>query len=158
MQTFAETAAPPGWLARATWVAACLAATASLLHWITTSTDTHSWSGDAVVSLVAGAGLMLLALTLAARPWGSRPARTISLAGAVGTAVVVIAFLLPVLSELTSGHAGEPGHVGHDVGGGEAIVAAAVIRTTLEVMLVGLLAWMHRRTRGDEPGLSGATG
>ena len=75
MHTLPETGAPHRWLARATWLAAGLAAIASLLHWITTSTDTHSWTGDAVLSLVAGAGLMLLALTLAARSWGPRTAR-----------------------------------------------------------------------------------
>lgn len=158
MRTLAESGAPHRWLAQATWVAVALAATASLLHWITTSTDTHSWSGDAVVSLAAGAGLMLLALTLAARPWSTGTARTIYLAGAVGTAVVVVAVLLPVLSELTSGHAAGPGHAGHDVAGDPTIVAAAALRTTVEVILVGLLAWMHRLAGRDEPGLTGAAG
>jgi hypothetical protein len=158
MHTLAETGAPHRWLARATWLAAALAATASLLHWVTTSTDTHSWTGEAVVSLVAGAGLMLLALTLAARIWSTGTARTIYLAGAVGTALVVIALLLPVLSEATSGHTGGPGHVGHDVGEDEVMVAAAVARTTVEVTLVGLLAWMHRVSGRDEPGLTGVAG
>ena len=158
MQTLAETGARHRWLAGATWVAAALAATASLLHWVTTSTDTHSWTGEAVVSLVAGAGLMLLALTLAARPWSIRTARTIYVAGAVGTAVVVVALLLPVLSELTSGHTSGPGHAGHDIGGDAATVAATIVRATLEVMLVGLLAWMHRLSARGEPELTGAAG
>jgi hypothetical protein len=146
MQTLAETDAPGGALTSGTWVAAALSAGASLLHWITTSTDTHSWSGDAVVSLVAGAALMGLAIVLVARPWSVRAARTVNVVGGVGTALVVIAFILPVLSAATSGHAGDAGHAGHDVGGGEAVAAANAVRTVLEVALVGVLLWMHRMT------------
>jgi len=58
MQTLTEGGAPHRPLPGFTWVAAALAATASLLHWITTGTGTHDWAGDAVVSLVAGAALM----------------------------------------------------------------------------------------------------
>ena len=146
MQTLAETDAPPGVLTGGIWVAAALSAGASLLHWIATSTDTHTWSSAAVVSLVAGAALMGLAILLTARPWSAPTARTIYLVGAVGTAVVVIAFLLPLLSEATSGHAGDVAHAGHDVGGGEAIAIVNVVRTAGEVALTGVLVWLHRMT------------
>lgn len=161
MQTRTETGAPHRTLPGVTWVAAALAAAASLLHWITTGTVTHSWSGDAVVSLVAGAALMALAITLAAGPWGPRTTRTLYLVGAVGTAVVVMAVLLPVLSEVTSGHAGGAGHTGHDVGGGDGgdgIVSAGVVRTAVELILVAVLVWMHRLTAPDEAELSRAPG
>lgn len=158
MQTVAENRAPPRPLAGATWVAAALAASGSLLHWITTSTDAHSWSGEAAVSLVAGAALMALAMLLAAGPWSARTTRTICLIGAVGTAVVLAAFLLPVLSELTSGHAGQAGHGGHGMAGEEAIGSAAVVRTTVEAILIGVLAWLHRLLGGPEANLSGAPG
>lgn len=159
MQTLAETEAPSRGLTSAIWVAAALSAGSSLLHWLTTSTDTHSWSGDAAVSLVAGTGLMGLAMLLVARPWSAPTVRAISLLGAVGTAVVVIAVLLPLLSGAASGHAGTPGHVGHDVEGGETIAVVEVIRTTAEVALIGVLAWLHRATgRAATPRLTEASG
>lgn len=145
MQTLADTGAAPRPVPFTAWVAAALAAAASLLHWIGTNTDTHAWSGDAVVALVAGAGLMALAMVLVARPWSDAAARTIYLVGAAATAVVVMAFLLPLLSGLTTGHVDTSGHAGHDVGGGDWIATANVVRTTLEVALVGVLLWMHRR-------------
>jgi bacteriorhodopsin len=122
-----------------------------LLHWIGTNTDTHGWSGDAVVALAGGAGLMALAIVLVARPWSGPTARTIYLVGAVATTVLVIAFLLPVLSGVTTGHVDTSGHAAHDVGGGEGVATANAIRTTLEVVLVGVLVWMHRRTGRPSP-------
>ena len=144
MQTLVETDAPPGALTSGTWVAAALSAGASLLHWITTRTDTHSWSGDAVLSLLAGAALMGLAIVLVARPWSAPTARTIYLAGALGTAVVVIAFLLPLLSGATSGHGGDAGHAGHDVGADDWTAVVTVMRTAAEGVLIGVLVWLHR--------------
>lgn len=154
MQMSAESGATPTGLPAATFVAAAAAACASLLHWIGTTTDTHAWSIDAAVSLLAGAGLMALAITLAGRPLSIRMVRRVCLIGAVGTAVVVIAFLLPVLSEVTSGHAEQAEHAGHALAGGEALIAAEVVRTTLELVLIGLLVWIHRATG---PGASALT-
>jgi hypothetical protein len=152
MQTLAETDATPGALTSGTRVAAALAAGASLLHWIgTDNTDTHSWSGDALVSLVAGAALMGLAIVLVARPRSVRTARAVYLVGAVGTAVVVMAVLLPLLSGATSGHAGNAAHSGHDAGGAEGIASADAIRAALELVLIGVLAWMYRMTGRAHP-------
>jgi len=125
----------------ATWLAAALSAGASLLHWIATDSDTHNWSGDTVVSLVAGAALMALAIALMARPWNVRTARAMYLIGAVATAGVVIAFLLSLLLAQPS----TPGHVGHDVHG-EHIATVDAIRTTVEVALIGVLLWKLRLT------------
>lgn len=146
MHTVTEHGAPSRTVAGATWLAAALAAGASLLHWITTSTATHDWSGDAVVSLVAGAALMALALLLAARPWSAETSRTICLIGAVGTAVALVFFLLPELSEATSGHARQAVHDGHGMAGGDAAVSADVARMTLEAVLIGVLVWLLRLT------------
>lgn len=145
-------------MAGATWLAAALAAGASLLHWLTTSTDTHDWSGDAVVSLVAGGALMALALLLAARPWSAETTRTICLIGAAGTAVVLMFFLLPVLSEVTSGHPRQASHDAHGMAGDDAAVSADVVRMTLEALLIGALAWLHRLTGRPRADLSAAPG
>lgn len=158
MQTLAESGAPSRARAGATWLGAALAAGASLLHWSTTGTDTHDWSGDAVVSLVAGAALMGLALLLAARPWSAETTRTICLIGAMGTAVVLVFFLLPVLSEATSGHARQAGHGGHGMAGDDAAVSADVVRMTLEAVLIGVLVWLHRLTSRPRADLSSAPG
>lgn len=148
MQTLAEADAPPGAMTSGTWVAVALSAGASLLHWIgtRTGTGTHNWSSDAVISLVAGAALMGLSILLVARPWSGRTARTLYLLGAMGTAVVVMAFLLPLLSGATSGHAGEVDHAGHPVEGGQAIAIVTVVRSAGEVALIGVLVWLHRMT------------
>jgi len=146
MLTLAETDAPPPILRAATWSAAALAACASLLHWIATDGATHTWSADAAVSLVAGAGLMGLGILLVAAPWSARSARAAYLISATWAVVVVLAVVLPLLSGWTSGHAGDAGHAGHDVGGGEPLAIAGAIRTALEVALIGVLLWMYRMT------------
>lgn len=149
MRTLAETGATRPGLPAASLVAAAVAAGASLLNWVGTTTDTHSWSSDAVISLLGGAGLMALAIALAGRPWSLRTLRTLCLVGAVGTAVALMAYLLPVLSELTSGHAEQGEHAGHTLAGSDALITAEVVRTAMEVILIGLLAWMHRVTAPD---------
>lgn len=146
MQTLADAGATPRSLPALTWLAAALAAGASLSYWITTDTETHSWSGGAVLSLIAGAALMGLAMALMSRPWSAPTARTIYLFAAVGTAVMVIAALLPLLSGATSGHAAEAGHAVHDVGGGSDTSIVEVVRTAAEVALIGVLVWLHRMT------------
>ena len=152
MHTLPETGAPHRWLARATWLAAGLAAIASLLHWITTSTDTHSWSGEAVVALIAGAGLMALAMILAAGSLSARAARLVFLVGAVATAVVAVVFLLPFLSGLTSGHVEDAGHAGHAVGAGDEVAILDGVLIAVQVALIAVLLWMYRvtgRVRSD---------
>lgn len=146
MQSLADVRPTAGALPIGAWVAAALAAGASLLHWITTSTETHSWSGEAVASLIAGVGLMALAMVLVAGPLSGRTARAMFLVGAVATAVVVVTFLLPLLSGVTSGHVDNPAHAGHDVAGGDevAILDAALI--AVQVALIGVLLWIYRRT------------
>jgi hypothetical protein len=158
MQTLAETGAARRALPGATWAAAALSASASLLHWIATDTDTHSWSADAVIGLIAGAGLMALAMALVARPWGARTTRALYLIGAVGTAVVVMAFLLPLLSGVTSGHVDNGGHAGHDVNGDGGIVTLDAARMSVQVALVGVLVWMHRVTGRPDPEVTEAAG
>lgn len=153
MQTLAETDAPAGALTSGTWVAAALSAGASLLHWITTSTDTHSWSGEAVVSLIAGAGLMALAMVLAAGSLSVRIVRAVFLIGAVATAAVVVAFLLPLLSGVTSGHVDDAGHAGHAVGAGDEVAILDAVLIAVQVALIGVLLWMYRvtgRVRSDD--------
>lgn len=145
MLTHAEPDAPSGAATSGARVAATLAAGASLLHWVTIGTQTHSWSAVAAGSLLAGVALMGLALMLVALPWSAGAIRSISLLGAAGTAIVVVAFLLPALSSATSGHAGDAGHPGHEVADG-AIALVDIIRTASEVALIGVLAWLYRTT------------
>jgi hypothetical protein len=136
-------------LRNATWAATALAAGASLLHWITTGTDTHSWSADAGLALVAGAGLMTLAIALAAGPWGPRRTRAIALGGAAATAAVILAFVLLVLLEPPV-TAVDAGHAGHGAGG-EGLSSTEVVRTAVEVGLVGVLLWLHRLAGSADP-------
>jgi hypothetical protein len=153
MQTLAEMRTTAGALPIGTWVATALAAGASLLHWITTSTDTHSWSGEAVVSLIAGAGLMALAMVLAAGSLSVRIVRAVFLIGAVATAAVVVAFLLPLLSGVTSGHVDDAGHAGHAVGAGDEVAILDAVLIAVQVALIGVLLWMYRvtgRVRSDD--------
>lgn len=152
MQTLAEMRTTAGALPIGTRVAAALAAGASLLHWITTSTDTHSWSGEAVVALIAGAGLMALAMILAAGSLSARAARLVFLVGAVATAVVAVVFLLPFLSGLTSGHVEDAGHAGHAVGAGDEVAILDGVLIAVQVALIAVLLWMYRvtgRVRSD---------
>ena len=144
MQTLAETRDTSRPLPIGTWVAAALSAAASLLHWLSTDTDTHSWSGEAVIALIAGAGLMALAMILVTGPWSARSARAVYLVGAVGTAVVVMALLLPILSGLTSGHVETGGHAAHDGGGNGGIVTLDAVLITVQAGLVAVLLWMYR--------------
>lgn len=144
MQTPAETRDSSSSLPIGTWVAAALSAAASLLHWLSTDTATHSWSGETVVALIAGAGLMALAMILVTGPWSGRTMRAVSLVGAVGTALVVMAFLLPILSGLTTGHVDSGGHSAHDAGGNAGIVTLEAALITVQVGLVGVLLWMYR--------------
>lgn len=136
-------------LRNAAWAAMALAAGASLLHWITTSTDTHSWTVDAALSLVAGAGLMALAIAVAAGPWSARTTRAIAVIGAAATAAVVIAFVLLVLLEPPA-TAVDVVHAGHGAGG-EALSSMEVVRTAVELALVGVLLWIHRLAGGRVP-------
>jgi len=147
MQTRTEAGAAPTALSGATWLAAGLAAGASLLRWLGTDTDTHSWSSDALVSLVAGAGLMALAVALVAWRWGARTARSAYLIGAAGTATVVMAFLIP----LALGQPPSTGHEGHGVQDGDGIAMVEWIRTLAELSLVGVLLWLYRRSEGRGP-------
>lgn len=138
------------------WAAVALAAGGSLLHWITTSTDTHSWTADAGLSLVAGAGLMTLAIGLSAGPWRPRTTGWIAIVGAAYTTVVALAFVLLVLLEpavppLDSGHAGHGA-------GGAGLSSAEVVRTTIELGLVGVLVWLHRLSGRHGPEISPAAG
>lgn len=151
MLTRAETDAPSGAPTSGAWLAAALAAGASLLHWVNTGSDTHDWSATAAFSLLAGVVLMGLAMLLVARPWSASATRTISLLGVAGTALVVVAFLLPVLSTATSGHASDAGHPRHEVADG-AIAPVGIIRTAAEVALIGVMAWLYRTTaRSPDP-------
>lgn len=159
MQTLADAGATPRSLPALTWLAAALAAGASLSYWITTDTETHSWSGGAVLSLIAGAALMGLAMVLLSRPWSAPTARTIYLFAAVGTTAMVIAALLPLFSGATSGHAADAGHAGHDVGGGLETAIVEVARTAGQVALIGVLVWLHRTTAsGAHPNATEAPG
>lgn len=159
MQTIADAGATPRSLPALTWVAAALAAGASLSYWITTDTATHVWSGEAVLSLIAGAALAGLAMVLVARPWNASAAREIYLVGAVGTAAMVIAALLPLLSGVTSGHAADVEHAAHVVAGGQAGATVDALRIVAEVALVGAMVWLHRTTApAAHPNATEATG
>lgn len=155
MQTRTASTTADG-LRNGVWAATALAAGASLLHWVTTSTDTHSWSADAALSLAAGAGLMTLAIALVAGPWSARTTRAIALIGAAGSAAVVLAFVLLVLLEpavtITDG-----GHAGHGVAD-ERLSSVEVVRTVVEVGLGGVLLWVHRLAGIDRPEISPAAG
>ena len=155
MQT--RTASPTAQALRnAGWAAMALAASASLLHWITTSNDTHSWTADAALALVAGAGLMTLAIALAAGPRSAGAVRAIAVVGMAGTAAVLLAFVVLVLLEppvtATVG-----GHAGHGAGG-EGLSSTEVVRTALELGLVAVLLWLHRLAGRHLPQISSAAG
>lgn len=143
MQT--RTAAPNADAMRNAGLAAmALAAAASLLHWITTSSDTHSWSTDAVLALVAGTMLITLTIALAAGPWSARMTRTIALAGAAAALAIVLAFVLLAILEPTAASV-DAGHAGHGAGG-EGVSSTEVVRTAVEIGLVGVLLWLYRLT------------
>jgi hypothetical protein len=141
-------------LRNAGWAGAALAAGASVLHWITTSSDTHAWSADAALSLVAGAGLMTLAIALAAGPGSARTTRAVALVGAAGTAAVLLAFVLLVLLE-PAATTTELGHAGHGAGD-QGLSSVEVVRTAVELGLVGVLLWLHRLAGGHRPETSSA--
>lgn len=146
MRAFSPSGAPSGSLFGLTWVAGALAAGASVMHWIGTDTETHSWSTDAVISLVAGTALMALAILLVTGPWSVRTAQRIFLVGAIGTAIAVTAFVLPVLSAATSGHAEPNVHSGHEVSSGDPIAIVQTVRTGMELALIGVLVRLQRLT------------
>lgn len=148
MQTRTDAGAPAERVPSAAWLAAGLASGASLLHWISTGSATHSWSAEAVVSLLAGAGLMGLALVLAARPWSLRQARAVYLIGALGTTVVLAAFVLPVALALVLPQPSGTGHGGH-AAGGDGIAGIDGIRMAAEGALIGVLLWLYRRPGGQ---------
>jgi hypothetical protein len=147
----------PERLATLTWVAAALAAGASLLRWAATDTQAHAWSVDALIALAAAAAQMTLAVLLVGRPAPMRDAasdrdsgvdvsRTVYLAGALINAAVVLAFVPALIPTAPT----DP-HGGH---GGMAVGPAAIdaLRLGIEVALIGVLLWLYRARRRDTPG------
>jgi peptidoglycan/LPS O-acetylase OafA/YrhL len=145
MQTPADSRTGARWPAL-TWGAAALAAGSSLSYWLTTDTDTHSWSADAVVSLVAGAALMGLAIALLAGRSSRRTTRATYLVGAAGTAVMLLFLVVPLLQ----GQPPAEGHAGHAMPAEEPMAAMGSVRIAAEAALIAVLLWLHR--------LSGRTG
>ncbi len=150
-------------LERLTWIAAGLAAGASLLRWLATDTQsTHAWSLGTLVALVAAAAQMTLAVALVGtstqagtatgRPTaaGTRTSHAVYLIGALVSAAILLAFV----PALFPGDAEGSAHGGHG-GGAEAVAPLDAVRLSIEVTVTGLLLAMYRATQHPRRGVSG---
>lgn len=140
------------------WVAAALAAGASLLRWAATDSQAHAWSAGTLLALLAAAVQMTLAVVLAGggapderegHLLGARSAsaaRATYVVAAVVNAVIILAFL-PTLLPGASTEA----HGGHGGGTAAGIGILDALRLGLEVALVAVLLWLYRRSRREGP-------
>lgn len=129
-----------------TWLAAVLAASASLLHWAAGENNTHQGSLAGVLLIVAAAAQVLLAMLLVLAPWRSAGARgadlerTVYMVGAALNAALVVVVALPLVLAPSA----DPHPAGHAMAQAEVIGLLNVVALTMEVILVGLLLWMAR--------------
>jgi len=129
-----------------TWLAAGLAAGASLLHWAAGEINTHQGSVAGVLLIVAAAAQVLLAMLLVLAPWsgaGARRAgleRTVYGAGAALNAAIVLAMALPLVLATSA----NPHPSAHAMAQAEGLVPLNIVGLAVEVILVGLLLWMVR--------------
>ncbi len=128
------------------WLAAGLAASASLLHWAAGDNNTHQGSVAGVLLIGAASAQVLLAMLLVLAPWrgaGARRAgleRTVYVAGAALNTGIVLALALP----LVLGSSADPHPSGHAMAQAEVIGPLKIVALAMEVILAGLLLWMVR--------------
>lgn len=128
------------------WLAAGLAAGASLLHWAAGENNTHQGSVAGVLLIAAAAAQVLLAMLLVLAPWrgaGARRAaleRTVYVAGAALNTAIVLALALPLVVAPSA----DPHPSAHAMAQAEGIGPLNIIALAVEVILVGLLLWMVR--------------
>lgn len=128
------------------WLAAGLAAGASLLHWAAGENTTHQASVGSVLLIVAASAQVLLAMLLVLAPWrgaGARRAgleRPVYVAGAaLNTAIILVLALPLVLAPSADSHPSA-----HAMAQAEGIGPLTIVALAMEVILVGLLLWMVR--------------
>ena len=127
------------------WVAAGLAAIASLLRWAVTDTQAHAWSADALGALAAASLHMMLAVLLVGRPPGTE--RVVYLGGALVSAAILLAFL----PGLVPGAASAEPHGGHGGGSTAGIETLDALRLGIEVALIGVLGMLYLGSRREGP-------
>ena len=127
------------------WVAAGLAASASLLRWAATDTQAHAWSADALVGLAAASLHMTLSVLLVGRPPGTE--RLVYLGGALVSAAILLAFL----PALAPGAALAEPHGGHGGGSTAGIATLDALRLGIEVALIGVLGMLYLGSRRKAP-------
>jgi len=146
------------------WLAAGLAAGASLLHWAAGENNTHQASAAGVLLIAAASAQVLLAMLLVLAPWRGAGApragleRTVYVAGAALNTAVFLALALPLVLTPSA----DPHPSAHAMAQAEGIGPLTIVALATEVVLVGLLLWMvrlagrHLRSRTTEEGLRAA--
>ena len=146
------------------WLAAGLAAGASLLHWAVGENTTHQASVGSVLLIVTASAQVLLAMLLVLAPWrgaGARRAgleRQVYVAGAALNTAIVLALALPLVMAPSA----DPHPSAHAMAQVAGIGPLKIVALAIEVILVGLLLWMvrlagrHLRSGTTEEGLRAA--